>query len=124
MKITFKNLEKSDLAKEVIEERIGDLIEKFPNLSSHSIYVTLSMDNSSTQAGPDEFGVRLQVKGKMFNDLIIEKKSGTLYRAVGDVVEAMLERLNRRTDKVRVKERTKSRKAKYFNEPQIDQDAV
>lgn len=124
MKITFKNLEKSDLAKEVIEERIGDLIEKFPNLSSHSIYVTLSMDNSSTQAGPDEFGVRLQVKGKMFNDLIIEKKSGTLYRAVGDVVEAMLERLNRRTDKIRVKERTKSRKAKYFIEPQIDQDAV
>lgn len=124
MKITFKNLAKSDLAKEIVEERIGDLVQKFPNLSRHTIHVTLSMDNSSTKAGPDEFGVRLQVRGKLFRDLIIEKKSGTLYRAVGHVVEAMLERLNRRTDKARVKERAKSRKAKYFNEPQTDRDTV
>lgn len=124
IKTTFKNLEKSDLAREVVEERIGDLVEKFPELSSHSILITLSMDNSSAKSGPDEFGVKLHIKGKKFDDLIMEKKSGTLYRAVADVVDAMLERLNRRTDKMRITERSKSRKAKYVHESQGNQDAV
>jgi ribosome-associated translation inhibitor RaiA len=124
LKIIFKNLEKSDLVIRVVESRFGDLVAKFPNLSNHVMYVKLSMDNSSTQAGPDEFGVRVQVKGKMYGDLIIEKKSGTLYRALAEVVEAMLERVSRRADKIRIMERAKSRKAKYFEDLQGDKESA
>ncbi len=59
----------------------------------------------------------VQIKGKKFDGLIVEKKSRTLYLAMADVNEALLELLNRRIDKVRVKNRTQSRKAKYSIEP-------
>ncbi len=124
VKVTFKNLEKSSLAKNVVVEKISVLIGKFPELEQHSISLTLSMDNSSIQAGPDEFGVKVQIQGKKFEGLIVEKKARTLYLAMADVHEVLLELLNRRTDKLRVKSRTQLRKAKNSNEAQAQQDTI
>lgn len=120
IKVTFKNLEKSDLARQIVLERMDYMIEKFPELDTHSIAVTLSMDNSSMQAGPDEFGVRVHIKGKKYRDLIMEKRAGSLYVAMANVNEAMLEMLNRRTDKLRIKYRSKSREAKQANNSQSE----
>ena len=111
IKITFKNLEKSSLAVDIVLEKMNAVIEKFPELNKHSIQITLNMNNSSSQAGPDEFGIRFQIKGKKFNGLIVEKRAKTLYIAIADLNEALLELLNRRIDKLRVKSRTQSRKA-------------
>jgi ribosome-associated translation inhibitor RaiA len=116
-KIIFKNLDSSELAKQIVLERIADLIVKFPDLETHRIVVTLSMNNSSTQVGPDEFRVKYHIKGKKFANLILEKKAETIYKALAAVNEATLELLNRTIDKLRVKNRAKSRKAKYQSEP-------
>ncbi len=124
VKVTFKNLEKSNLAKDVVLEKMNLLNDKFPELKGHSIRLTLSMDNSSSQAGPDEFGVKIQIKGKKFDGLIVEKKARTLYLALADVNEVLLELLNRRTDKLRVKSRTQLRKVKYLNDSQGEQDTI
>jgi ribosome-associated translation inhibitor RaiA len=115
-KVIFKNLDSSELAKQIVLDRVEDLIEKFPDLQNHQINVTLSMNNSSAQAGPDEFRVKYHITGKKFADLVLEKKAGILYKALADVNEAALELLNRTIDRVRVKNRTKSRKVKYRNE--------
>ena len=71
IKVVFKNLDSSELAKQIVLERINDLISKFPDLQDHRIYVTLSMTNSSTQAGPDEFRVKCHIDGKKFTDLLL-----------------------------------------------------
>lgn len=124
IKISFKNLDKSSLVKEIIIEKISLLTEKFPELEHHNIQITISMDNSSSQAGPDEFGIKVQIKGKKFGGLIVEKRAKTLYLAIAELNEALLELLNRRTDKLRVKKRSQSRKVKYALEQPMDSDAI
>lgn len=109
IKLIFKNLENSSLVREIVQDRLGHIQEKFPDLKKHRIYVTLSMDNSSFQAGPDEFGVKVHIAGQKFGSLTIEKKAASLYIALAEVSEAILELLNRRTDKLRVKSRSQSR---------------
>jgi ribosome-associated translation inhibitor RaiA len=122
IKVTFKNLEKSNLAENIVIEKMNFLVEKFPDLEQHSIQMTLSMDNSSSQAGPDEFGIKVQIKGKKFDGLILEKREKSLYLAMALVYEALLELLNRRTDKLRVKSRTQLRKVKYSAANQVEQN--
>ncbi len=113
IKVTFKNLKKSNLAEKVVLEKMNLLVEKFPELEQNSIQLTLSMDNSSIQPGPDEFGIKIQIKGKKFEGLILEKKAKSLYMAMALVYEALLELLNRRIDKIRVKSRSQLRKIKH-----------
>lgn len=113
IKVIFKNLKKSILAEKVVLEKMNLLIEKFPELEQNSIQLTLSMDNSSIQPGPDEFGIKIQIKGKKFEGLILEKKAKSLYMAMALVYEALLELLNRRIDKIRVKSRSQLRKIKH-----------
>lgn len=110
MRIVFRNLEKSELAREAVEERLGDIIEKFPKLAGHKITVTLFMENAPTQPGPDSFGVRLLIQGAFFKSVSLCKTSPSLYRALADVRDHLLETLNRYGDKVRVAERNKQRK--------------
>lgn len=110
--IKFKNLEKSELAKEAVEERISTLVNKFPDLIESKIQVTLEMENSQFQAGPDLFKVKLLVFRGRYDGIAIEKENSSLYIALADIAEHMLERLNRYGDKERVKEISKARKIK------------
>lgn len=111
------------MARSIVVEKMNVLIEKFPDLQHHAIYLTLSMDNSASQAGPDEFGIRVQIKGKKFDGLIVEKKAQSLYLAMAVVDEVLLELLNRRIDKRRVKNRNQLRKQKYSTFEEDDQQA-
>ena len=95
MQIVFRNLEKSELAKQAVEERLGDIWEKFPKLNDHKITVTLFMDNSPEQPGPDSFGVKVLIQGKSFRNLSLCKTSPSLYKSLADVREALLESLSR-----------------------------
>lgn len=110
MRIVFRNLEKSEFAKEAVEERLGDMVEKFPKLKDHRITVTLFMENSPTQPGPDSFGVKLHIHGTTFKTISLCKTSPSLYLALADVREHLQEVLNRFGDKVRISERNKERK--------------
>lgn len=110
MRIIFRNLEKSELAREAVAERLGDIVEKFPSLQNHKITVTLFMENSPVQAGPDSFGVRVLIQGAKFKTVSLCKRSPSLYRALADVREHLLETLNRVGDKARIVERNTGRR--------------
>lgn len=114
IQVIFKNLEKSELAKEVATERLETVVERFPDLAQSKIQVTLSMENSPIQAGPDLFGVKVHVIGGRYAGVTLQKSADHLYAALADVVEHLLERLNRYGDRHRVKERTQLRKLRAF----------
>ncbi len=109
IQIYFKGLEPSELAREVILERIAESQERFPQLLHHRLRVTLAMENSPDQKGPDMFSVRLNISGPRFGKLMLEKRAGSLYLAAAQLQEAMLELLNRASDRPRVKSRRQQR---------------
>lgn len=107
--ITFKNLENSQLAKDAVLEKMETVLEKFPELAKSKCYFTLEMENSPRQSGPDVFKTKLRVQGGKYDGLILEKDALSLYVALADLAEHILERLNRMGDKTRVKERHQER---------------
>ncbi len=114
IQILFKSLERSELACEAVEERLESLMERFPDLRLSRIAVTLSMENSPLKAGPDLFTVKVFCRGGRYKDILLEKSAPNLYAALADVVDHMLERLNRFGDRTRVKRRTQARRASSF----------
>ncbi len=118
IQIKFKNLDKSQLAREAVYERVETLVEKFEDLTQSKILVTLEMENSPVQAGPDLFKVKLHVAGGRYDGITVEKSDANLYVALADVLDHMLEVLNRFGDKIRVKERKIARKLKQEFEKQ------
>lgn len=108
--VKFKNMEKSELATNIVMERISESVSKFPKGLPKSVVVTLGMENSPKQAGPDLFKVRTEIIGGRYHGLILEKKAPDLYKALADVSDGLLERLNRFSDRVRTMARTQRRK--------------
>lgn len=108
--IKYKNLEKSEIAQDAVQTRLEALTEKFPTLLESKMQVTLEMENSPTQAGPDLFKVKVYVSRGRYHGLAIEKSNSNLYVALADVADHMLEVLNRFGDKARVKERRMARR--------------
>ncbi len=109
VRTVFKNLEKSELAKAAAEERLATVADRFPDLYKSRITITLSMDNSPFQAGPDVFTVKIQCHGGRYRGVILQKSASSLYIALADLVDHLLERLNRHGDKTRVKQLHKAR---------------
>ncbi|NBX92489.1 MAG: hypothetical protein EB120_09740 [Proteobacteria bacterium] len=110
VRVVFKNLEQSVLAREAAEESLEDMVERFPGLSKSTITVTLSMDNSPRQPGPDVFQVITRITGGKYHGIILSKSASSLYTALAEVREHLLERINRKGDKIRLKNRTQERK--------------
>ena len=108
--IKFKNLESSEIAREAVFERMGAILEKFPDLDKSKIQVTLEMENSPHQAGPDLFKVKVFIATGRYSKVTVEKSAANLYLALAHVVDHMLERLNRFGDKTRVKNQRNARK--------------
>ncbi len=101
--IIFKNLEASELARDAARERVQAMIEKFPDLSNARIRVTLEMKNSPKHPGPDLFAVKFHATGGKYKEVTVEKSSPNLYSALADVVDHLLEVLNRTGDRSRVR---------------------
>lgn len=112
IKVIFKSLEKSQLAQDIVNEKFERFVQKFPELMEHKIDVFLSMENSVTKAGKDVFGVKVIITGKKYTGIVIEKKSSNLYSALDELLLVLLESLNRKGDKARVRNRNVSRKQK------------
>ncbi len=108
--IKFKNLEKSEMAKEAVSEKIEALVEKFPDLAKCKIQVTLEMENSPMQAGPDFFKVKLLISSGKYSGITIEKAHSNLYVSLAEVSDHILENLNRVGDKIRIKNIKNARK--------------
>jgi ribosome-associated translation inhibitor RaiA len=109
VRVIFRNLEESELAKDITFERVQSIVDRFPELTKHKMSVTLSMDNSPLKPGPDLFKVKFLISGKKYKNIILEKSASSLYSALAVVVEQVLERLNRFGDRQRVKNRNLAR---------------
>lgn len=112
IRILFKNLEKSEFALSIARERIGEVVEKFPDLENHRIRLVLSMENSSQQPGPDLFTVKITIHGSRYRNVIMGKSAHNFYGALAELKEHLLERLNRSGDRKRVVSRNKRRQHK------------
>lgn len=110
IQVKFKNLAKSDIAEEAALDRVAALADKFPELGRSNITVTLEMENSPFQAGPDVFSVKLHIANGRYRGTTVTKSEATLYKALADMMEHMLEKLNRAGDRRRVKQRAKARR--------------
>jgi len=107
--VKFKNMEKSELATNLVKERITDAVTKFPKGRPRAVVVTLGMENSPTKAGPDLFKVRTEIVGGRYHGLILEKEAPDMYKALAEVTDGLLERLNRFSDRLRTKARKQRR---------------
>ncbi len=116
IKIVFKNMEISQLAKDVVQKRIIPIIDKFPSLEGHRITLTLEMENSPKQAGPDLFTVSSMVSGKTYKGLKIKKSSSNFYHATAELADGLNELLSRESDriiKLHRKDKNRSRESFY-----------
>jgi ribosome-associated translation inhibitor RaiA len=102
IKVTFKNLERSDIAENATIERLDDLIEKFPDLFGSKILVTVSMENSTSRSASEKFRIKILCTTGRYKDVVVEKSGPHFYKALADAVDHMLERLNRFGDRTRV----------------------
>ncbi len=109
IQVRFKNLEPSELAKDTAIERLSAIAEKFPDFFESQIRVTLSMENSPTQAGRDVFTVKVHCARGKYRGVLMERSSSSLYAALAEVVDRLLERLNRFGDRRRVQRRKQAR---------------
>lgn len=112
VKVIFKNLEKSDLIRNIATERIEKTIEKFSDLAELSSTVIVSREHSHEHAGADEYSAKLLIGGQGMKPVVLEKKATTLYKALADVSDTALEILHRAVSKHRETIRHKKRKWK------------
>ena len=117
--VKFKNLKKSELVSYSVIDRVSVLVEKFPDLREGKIRITLEMENSPAQAGPDYFKVKVYISRGRYGGVIVEKSSSNLYVALADVIDHLLEKLNRFGDKNRVRERNNARQIAKKAEEQL-----
>lgn len=110
IRIVFKNLDESEIAKEVVQSAAQATFSRFPDLEGHEQTYTISMDNSQFKPGPDLFKVKLVIIGKKYGGLVLQKSAKSLYIALAELCEHSLERLNRFGDRQRVKNRARARK--------------
>lgn len=118
IQIKFKNLEKSELVTTTVVDRIQGLVDKFEDLENSRINITLEMENSRLQPGLDVFNVKLHILNGRYAGRTVTKSDSNLYRALADMIDHMLEVLNRAGDKTRVRARKKARDLiSKLNEP-------
>lgn len=103
--VIFKNMDSSSLMAENVQNKIFPTLEKFPDLKSHRVTVTLEMENSPFQAGPDLFSVSVMVTGKKYKNIRIKKSSENFYVAVSNLTESFTEHLSRKHEKMTTKSR-------------------
>ncbi len=127
MSSQIKDLEKSELAKKIAMDSVNAVIEKFPDLEGSRISITLSMQNSPLQAGPDVFTVKFNCGSGKYKGVILERSASNLYKAMALLSNGLLERLNRFGDKQRVRVQKRARlqrdRALRMNSSQDSTDA-
>lgn len=115
IRIVFKNLDESELAKQAVHARIQTTLDRFPELHDHRLTFTLSIGNSKTQLGPDLFRVKLVISGKKFDGVVFEDAAVSLYTALSDVSSHAFRRLSQLCDQRRNIDIARSGENNVFN---------
>ena len=114
IQVSFKNLEKSDLMLQAIEDRLRPTLFKFGICQENQARVTVEMENSPQQAGADQFRLKIFIKSGRYKGLTMEKSDTHFHGALALAADHLLEALNRSGDKARVKARQQERKWSRF----------
>lgn len=117
VQVIFKRMSRSKFAEELIIERLQKVREKFPNLKWSRQVITVSMENSPFQAGPDLFTIQFHCRTGQFRGALLKKSSESLYAAVADLFESLIERLSRLGSKERAKMRGRTRRMQRWLMP-------
>lgn len=96
MKIVFKNMEPSTLARQIVEDKLTPVIDKFPKLKFNTLTVTLEMENSPSHAGPDLFTTWVVIKVAGGRNLKLKRSDMNLYRALSLLSDGLMESLSQK----------------------------
>jgi ribosome-associated translation inhibitor RaiA len=96
MKIVFKNMEPSTLARQIVEEKLTPVIDKFPKLKLNALTVTLEMENSPAHAGPDLFTTWVVIKVPGARHLKLKRSDMNFYRAISLLSDGLMESLSQK----------------------------
>jgi len=110
IQVKFRSLKSSRIIREIILDKVGHLQDKFPDLKNSRIQVALAMQNSPRHPGPDVFSVSLNVRNGKYAGVRMEKSASNFYEALATLMDHMLEVLNRKGDRIRVKSRSMARR--------------
>jgi ribosome-associated translation inhibitor RaiA len=112
IKVVFKNLQKSDMVRDIAAERLEKMLSKFPDFDGLSSNVIISREHSPENAGINEYSVKLHIEGQGIKPMVLEKRAENFYQALALVSDRALELLHRAHEKDRLHKRQEKRKFK------------
>lgn len=101
--IVFKGLDRSEFLKQLCQEKMDQVIERFPKLKHSKVTITLTMENSPFKAGKDYFSAKFHCQSGKYRNVLLKKNGENLIFAFTDLLDHLLERLNRYGDRNRVR---------------------
>lgn len=105
VKIIFKNLQKSEILRDIVSDRIERIVRKFPEFDVNNARVhgtvIVSMENSPFKKGADHFTLKLILNGSGLKTIIIEKSAESMYMALALLTDHLIEVLHRCLEKRR-----------------------
>jgi len=117
VRVVFKNLEKSEFIRGIVTEKISHALEKFPELENATATVTVGMENSPVQAGPDLFQVKIILLSRGLKPIVLEKQAPSPYQASAILSDRLFEVLHRAVEKRR--ERSRSERRRWKGSPHL-----
>jgi ribosome-associated translation inhibitor RaiA len=92
VRVQFQRLERSELARELAEERVGEVLREFPEHARSVFVVTLSSERSESSFTPDLFRARI-VAEEPGPPVDVESAAPSLYAALSSLQQTLRERL-------------------------------
>lgn len=94
IEVSFKNMESTELAKQIVEERLVRVVKTNPLLSKHRFKVEIERIHSGASPKPDFFKIDLAVSGLHLRHRQLVSKHPSLYQAIGLVCEKLLKEVS------------------------------
>jgi ribosome-associated translation inhibitor RaiA len=112
VKVAFHNLKSSETVRSVVANLIESTLEKFPEFNVGKTDVFVSTENAPGKPGLNQFTVKVVLKAKGIQPVILEKSAQNLYQAASLVSHRLLETLHRALEKRRERRRSAHRQFK------------
>lgn len=92
VRVQFQRLERSELARALAEERVGEVLREFPEHTRSVFVVTLRSERSESNVTPDLFCARI-VAEKPGPPVDLESAAPSLYTALSSLQQTLRDRL-------------------------------
>jgi ribosome-associated translation inhibitor RaiA len=99
IRLNFHNLDRSELAKEAVEDSLAPVLEQFPFVNVSQIWVSLSTENSSSTSEPDFFRVNMRLAGGVADGISVTAVASSLFVALSGAARELTEGLEKISDR-------------------------